>query len=277
MIVFAIPFRARQTTNNWEECVENLRATIKSIFAQTCNEFKIILVANEDIMFANKYDNRLEVIVENLQIPTTWVEMARDKFWKLSLAAVKIREILLGTEDPSTGIYVMPVDGDDLLSNQIAEYCKKNPDENGFISKYGFVRYGQSKWLVRYKNLHEFCGSCNIIKMYLEDLPNSLPGNEMSIDQKIAGELNHKYPIRFDHNIVYKKYKEIGKPFSYLPFPSTIYKKDTGDNISSIGARKIKIIENNRIHFGILLQKMNLFKYRYYSKKLKGTFGEGEK
>lgn len=54
--------------------------------------------------------------------------MARDKNWKLTVIAVRIREILETEEHPEKGIYVMPVDGDDLVNCKIAEYCCKHPN-----------------------------------------------------------------------------------------------------------------------------------------------------
>ena len=54
MIVFAIPFRARETTKDWDGCVLRLKHTLDSIFNQTGPEFKCILVCNEDPLFEKR-------------------------------------------------------------------------------------------------------------------------------------------------------------------------------------------------------------------------------
>ena len=270
MIVFAIPFRGKETTNDWDACEKRLNNTLNSIFNQTDDGFKVIVACNDIPKLNKKYDERLEFIKTDIAIPHTWIEMARDKFYKLTVIAYRIREILLEQDNPSNGIYVMPVDADDLLNCNIAKYVKENPNENGFVSKDGYVYYKGKNYFRIYKNLHTFCGSCNIIKMYLDDLPSEKPNPLLCHDQATAAELNAKYPIRFDHHIIVDKYREIAKPFAILPFRSTIYLKDTGDNISQLNS-DTKV--NDRFHPIAFLRNMNIFTMKPINKKIKNEFG----
>lgn len=139
MVVFAIPLRARATSKDWNKCEERLTQTVRSIFNQTCGDFKCIIACNELPQLNCKYDERLEFIPLEMPIPQNWIEMARDKFWKLTVIAVRIRQMLEQQAEPEKGIYVMPVDADDLLNCKIAEYCKAHPDENGLVSDSGYV------------------------------------------------------------------------------------------------------------------------------------------
>ncbi|WP_347028961.1 hypothetical protein [Intestinibacter bartlettii] len=275
MIVFAIPFRGKNTANDWNGCVKRLNNTLNSIFNQTDNEFKVIVACNDIPKLNKKYDERLEFIVTDIPIPKKWLEMAIDKSWKLTVIAIRIREILLEQNNPENGIYVMPVDADDLLNCNIAKYVKEHPYENGFVSKDGYVHYKGNNYLTIYKNMHTYCGSCNIIKMYLEDLPEDYPiPVELCHDIENAKILNKKYPIRFDHNIVVNKYKENGKEFSILPFRSTIYIKDTGDNISDIHNQEKGLNKNdNKLHIGVFIKKINPFTKKRFSKKIYHDFG----
>lgn len=271
MIVFAIPLRAKETTNNWEKCLENFNATIESIFNQTEPEFHCIVACNEIPKLNKIYDERLEFIKVDTPIPSKWIEMARDKFWKLTVIAARIRKLLEESKEPQKGIYVMPVDADDLLNCHIAEWCKRNPDCNGAVSKIGYVWKKGQFYVRKYKDMHTYCGSCNIIKMYLEDLPESIPfSSESCLDKETAKILNERYPIRYDHNIVVDKYKELGRPFEILLFPSTIYVLGTGDNISSIFHNKNTV---KRFHPIALLRNINIFKIKLIDKKIKKEFG----
>lgn len=270
MIIFAIPFRAKETTKDWDKCVKRLNSTIRSIFNQTSNEFKVIVACNDIPLLDKEYDDRLEFIKTDIAIPNIWIEMARDKFYKLTVIAVRIREILLEQDNPKKGIYVMPVDADDLLNCNIAQYVKENPNENGFVSKDGYVYYKGKNYFRIYKDLHEFCGSCNIIKMYLDDLPISNPSPQLCHDKKEAQELNCKYPIRYDHNIIVEKYKNMGKEFSILPFRSTVYLRDTGENISQMDEDKSK---EKGFHPIAFLRNINIFKMKPITKKIKIEFG----
>ena len=271
MIIFAIPFRAKRTTKNWKDSCKNLENTIDSIFNQTDPEFRCILACNEMPDFTKKYDSRLEIISLDISAPTKWIEMARDKNWKLLVIAKRIREILESQLDTSEGVYIMPVDGDDLLNRNIAAYVKRHPNENGFVSKSGYVDWGKT-YLTIYKNMYTFCGSCNIIKMFVDDLPAELPDSKYCHDKEMARKLNARYPIRWDHNIIVDKYAKMGKPFAYLPFRSTIYKKNTGENISNLYAFENYKKEDKRFHPVAFLRTLNPFQYKRISPKLREDF-----
>lgn len=210
----------------------------------------------------------------DIPVPVKWIEMARDKFFKLTVIAERIREILEERDCPQNGIYVMPLDADDLLHNQIAEYCEQHPDANGFVSDYGYVWQEGSHWMEKYKDMHTFCGSCNIIKMYLDDLPEKgVADPKLCHDQKTAAELNPRYPIRYDHNTVVERYAKDGRAFSVLPFPSTVYVRGTGDNISHRYQKEYQKEERKRFHPIVFLRGLNIFKYKIVNKDVRGKYG----
>lgn len=106
----------------------------------------------------------------------------------------------MNQERPENGIYVMPVDADDLISSRVAQFAEDYPDESGFVSKYGYVWHQNKRYLSIYKDMHRYCGSCNIIKMYLEDLPEDIPVDVISCyDSDVCRLLTNKYIIRRDH------------------------------------------------------------------------------
>lgn len=228
------------------------------------------MACNEIPKLEKEYDDRLEFIETPISIPDSWIEMARDKFYKLTVIAFRIREILLEQSNPENGIYVMPVNADDLLNCNIARFVKEHPNENGFISKDGYIFYQSKKYFRIYKNLHTFCGSCNIIKMYLNDLPTCKPNPEHCHDKATAKELNEKYPIRFDHHTIVDRYKNMDKEFSVLPFRSTVYLRDTGDNISQLESSNEK---NKGFHPIAFLRSINIFTIKPINKRIKREFG----
>lgn len=273
MVVFAIPLRAKQTTKNWDRCVNNFNATIRSIFNQTSEEFRCIVACNEIPPLNQTYDKRLEFIKLDMPIPKEWIEMSRDKLWKLTVIAVRIRQILDEQPDPENGIFVMPVDADDLLNCNIAEWCVKHSDANGAVSKDGYVWLSGKRFFRIYQKMHTFCGSCNIIKMYREDLPDVCPApQEMCHDRETAAILNKRYPIRYDHNIVVDRYEKEGKPFAILPFRSTVYILGTCDNISAIYHAQNHTVSKH-IHPIAFLRKINIFSMKWIGKSIKKEFG----
>lgn len=274
MVIFAIPLRARETSKDWDGCVRRFHQTLHSIFHQTSGAFRCMVACNEIPALDREYGERLEFIPLDIPVPKEWVEMARDKFWKLTVIAVRIREILEEQPDPEKGIYVMPVDADDLLNCRIAEYCEQHPDENGFVSADGYVWQDGERFFRIYPQMHTYCGSCNIIKMYREDLPEKCPVSQtLCHDQETAGKLNARYPIRYDHNTVVSRYAEAGKPFAILPFRSTVYLLGTGDNISAIYHAMHRGGEKDRFHPIAFLKSVNIFKMRLITKGIRQEFG----
>lgn len=212
MIIFAIPLRSKKTCKNWDKVISKFENTLDSIFNQIDPNFHVIVASNEIVN--TKYDNdpRLEFMVCDILAPASWIEMARDKFYKLTLIAYRVRELLLNSDAPEEGIYVMPIDADDL--------------------------------------------------------PKEIPNEHLCHDQEEAKRLNSRYPIRFDHSKIVELYKKSNKKIGYLPFISTIYIKNTGDNISEIS----KEILDDRFHLGVFLKKLNVFKYKRINRKVKSKF-----
>lgn len=274
MIIFAIPLRGKETANNWEHCLKLLNNTLKSIFNQTNPNFKCIIACNDELKLDRQYDERVEVIRMDLPVPQGWLEMAHDKFWKLLRIAVRAREILETQKQPENGIYVMPVDADDYLNRNIAAWCEMHPNEYGAVSKDGYVWNGSNRFARIYKEMHTYCGSCNIIKMYREDLPESMPySDDLCHDTATAKILNRRYPIRFDHNKVVEYYRNIGKPFATLPFRSTIYVLGHGDNISSIYHKQYGQLSEKRFHPIAFLRSLNVFERKVITKGFMKDFG----
>lgn len=274
MIVFAIPLRAKETSKNWTSCVKNFNRTLRSVFNQTNPDFRCIVACNEKPELEQEYDERLEFIELDMPIPQEWIEMARDKFWKLTMIAVRVRKLLEESSNPECGIYVMPVDADDLLNCHIAEYCAAHPGENGLVSNDGYVWRGAKKYFEIYPEMHTYCGSCNIIKMYRDDLPEKCPASPaLCHDGPTAGELNERYPIRYDHNTVVARYAEKGCPFMVLPFRSTVYVLGTGDNISSVYHTTHTDGTGKCFHPIAFLRSLNIFRKKFISRKLKAEFG----
>lgn len=165
MIIFAMPLRAEESANNWNVVLAHFHRTIRSIFNQTNPNFRCIVACNKKPVMDREYDERLEFIeLPYMPVPNTWLEMARDRLWKLLAVAVRARAILEDQDNPENGIYIMPVDADDLLSRHIAEYCERHPNEHGLVSRDGYVWQSDKRYFRTYKDMHTYCGSCGIIK-----------------------------------------------------------------------------------------------------------------
>lgn len=230
MVCFTIALRSKESTNHWDKVLCDFNNTLCSIFNQTSDEFRVYVGCNEIPKLDKPFDERLRFITANLPVPKTWEECCRDRSWKLLLCAQEIKKELHSISVSGGGTFVFPVDADDFVNCHIAEYVYNHPEANGFKSKksYRWVK-GQ-----RYMTITPYYGgTMNIIKMFEDDLPSELPDQRLCFDKDTAMALTARYPIRWYDIEVAGKYAQLGKPFTQLPFRSTIYVVGTGENISA--------------------------------------------
>lgn len=92
MLYFTIALRSPYSTNNWPSVLKDFNNTLRSIFNQTCDEFRVLVGCSEIPALDDTYDDRLRFITANLPLPQTWEEACRDRSWKLLLCAKQIRQ-----------------------------------------------------------------------------------------------------------------------------------------------------------------------------------------
>ena len=125
------------------------------------------------------------------------------------------------------------VDSDDLVSNRIAEYVNSHPGKTGFLSTYGFVYNEGARYVQRMLALHRTCGSCSIVNYGMDDLPEEMP--EDFYDDSIR----QKWIFRKSHRIIPDYLEELGRKQETIPFPTTIYVRNTGDNHSILSGNDL--------------------------------------
>lgn len=144
----------------------------------------------------------------------------------------------------------MLVDSDDIVSNRIAEYVNAHPGQTGFLSRYGYIYNDGFSYMKRILALHRICGSCSIVNYSVEDLPDSMPQNLWD------DSLKEKWIIRKSHRIIPDYLKKQGRALKEIPFPTTIYVRNTGDNHSMLSGsdlnwkRKIELFLRRRTKIG---------------------------
>jgi len=269
MVCFTVALRSKHSTKQWDKVLTDFNNTLHSIFNQTCDEFRVYVGCNEIPDLFEDYDDRLRFVTVDLPIPKTWEEGCRDRSWKLLACARQINKDLSELSVRGGGTFVFPVDADDFVNRNIAKYVKENPEANGFKSKnsYRWIQGNRYMTITPY-----FGGTMNIMKMQPEDLPVELPDSRFCFTKEMAMQLTKRYPIRWYDIEVEKKFAELGKPLSRLPFRSTIYVLGTGANISSddpINAAKSK----RRFHPIAFLRKINLLDKKLLTKRIKEEFG----
>jgi len=118
--------------------------------------------------------------------------------------------------------FVMIMDADDLVSNQIVQYANVHKESNGWMLKQGYIYEYGSQW-INYTE-HFSCGSNSIVSSKLIQFPEDL--SEQSINNCII--------LRWGHTIICEKLAELRTPLSPLPFIGAVYILNHGENDSSL-------------------------------------------
>ena len=239
MIYFGIPLRSKKASKDWNEVTRVFNRTLRSVYRQTNPAFKIYVACHEVPLLDAEYDERVEFLTADTPVPTTKFEMMLDKGWKISMIAQKIRE--------AGGGYTMMVDSDDLVSNRIAEYAAAHPEKTGFISRYGYIYNDGFSYVKKALHMYRICGSCAVVRYSTEDLPDYMPKDLWD------DSLKEKWIVRMSHRKIPDYLQSIGRALETIPFPTTIYVRNTGDNHSMLNGsdlskkRKLELMIRRRI------------------------------
>lgn len=219
MLVFIIPLKHPEcsSTNSWQRYSQLFARCVKSVVSQTSPDFRVIVVCNQkpQIEFEHPYLNYIEV---NFPPPQDKVELKMiDKKAKVRVGLYYAQEF-----NPS---HTMSVDSDDCLSNRLAEYVSRNSDGDGWVINQGYVYREGANWLILTRNkFHKWCGTCNIVKFGLYELPTRLDYDYFSDNE------NNLKTYWTRHDRLKEEMEARGKSIKPLPFPGAIYTIENGEN-----------------------------------------------
>jgi hypothetical protein len=219
MLCFVMALKSKLVSKNWQKVSEVFENSLRSAYSQIDPNFKVIVVCHEIPILTDQYDERVEFIQVNFPPPTELVtqKTMADKWRKLAVGMVRVGEI-----NPD---FVMIMDADDLVSNQLSQYVNAHKSANGWMLRRGYTYSHNSPWI--YKNNHFTCGSDAIVGSRLIQFPKDL--EPKSIDNCVV--------LKWGHTIIGEKLKEAGTPLETLPFRGAIYVCDHGDNDSALDVR----------------------------------------
>jgi len=216
MLVFVIPLKSVKFSQSWERVCALFERTLKSVCSQTSSNFRVIVVCNEkpSIDFNHPHIEYIQVDFPEAKESEIINIKCTDKGRKLLRGLIEAKKF-----NPS---HTMAIDADDCISNKIAEFVNHNPSHPGWFVEKGYKYIeGQQVIYVKRRNFNRMCGSCNIIRYDLNNLPENPEYNRGY----------GYYKLLIDHERVQPFMKEQGTPLSRLPFPGAIYILGTGDNI----------------------------------------------
>lgn len=219
MFVFIVPLKSSQVSNSWQQVCKLFERTLRSISQQTKQDFRVICVCHEVPEIEFEHPN-VSYISVDFPIPY-WNKESFVRAENHNQCVDKGRKMWLGLAeaakyDPS---YVMFVDADDCISNQIVEFVQQqDPTCNGWFFDRGYeYEEGSSQIYLRTKEFNQKCGTSYIFRFDLV-YPQWVEFEAITRDYQ-------------RHQMFDKYLTEKGTPLTPLPFPGSIYMTDNQENI----------------------------------------------
>ena len=247
MLVFIVPLQSPEVSTDWTHVCKLAQRTISSILNQTHPEFRLLLVCNKPPADLPMHP-ALSILRRDFPIPDSSDRENRmiDKWKKVRIGMVAARAF--------APCHIMAVDADDLVSRNLAGFCAANPNGRGWIFDRGWMHDENSRWVFRRRsNFDAICGTSNILRMDLADLPTTEEGSD-----------EDNMLLKFGHTQIRAGMAARGTPLAELPFYGAMYILHTGENYSGFSLRGWRSKK-------IMLQK--LLNYRPITAALRPEFG----
>lgn len=168
MFTFIVPIKSAQLASDWTEFSKLVGRTLKSICNQDTDNFNVIVACHELPEIDYKNDK-----IEYIQVPFDPPKLVEDD-WDKNRALKegdKANKLLIAYEKAKTynPEYIMVVDADDLISNNIVTFVEEQKrDIPGWYFPTGyFYKEGTNYLFINKKNFNTLCGTCIIIKTEL--------------------------------------------------------------------------------------------------------------
>lgn len=217
MLVFVIPIKSAQVSKSWEQVSSLFERCLRSVCAQTVQQFQVIAVCHERPAIQYQHPAVTYVEVNYPLIPTTSGDPKMRykrhdkcrKIWAGLRAAEQFK--------PS---HVMFADADDLVSNRLAEHILQNPNAHGWYVDKGYEYQNGNDFIFLRKRFYLLSGTSNIVKY-------SLLEPDRNLDFEDVG-------WRFLwHQDIVELMQERETPLAPLSFPGAVYIVENGENIWS--------------------------------------------
>ena len=215
MLVFVVPIKSPQASKSWERVCQLFERCARSLCNQTSQNYRVIVVCNEQprIEFHHPNITYIEVDFAVANEPDPISIGHTDKGRKILTGLIHAQKF-----SPS---HTMAVDADDCVSKHLAEFVHQNQNSYGWFINQGYKYQNDSNLIyVKRRNFYKMCGTCNIIKYELNQIPES-------------PEFNRGYgyyKLYIDHEKVREVLQKNGTPLKPLPFPGAVYIVATTEN-----------------------------------------------
>jgi hypothetical protein len=221
VLVFVLALQSPEASQNWQQVSRFCERTVRSVCAQSCQDFRVFLVCNQRPTWSFNHP-ALTIIEDKFPIPDPDIlSRMRDKCLKVKVGLIAARH--------HAPAHVMIVDADDCVHRDLAALARKWPSAHGWIFDVGYCHDEGTRWLLLWKDFDQYCGTSAIVRLERCELPNSL-----------CEANDHYFILSKGHERIRYFLHERGTPLLALPFTGAIYITGSGENTSGFAVAKLR-------------------------------------
>ncbi|MBS4194927.1 hypothetical protein [Lederbergia citri] len=214
-IAFAISFKSKKVSHDWQKVQDNLGLTLRSLLNNTDQNFRIIIAGHEKPNIEELNDKRITWLSVKFPPPLNARRATRDKLRKRMVIGAFLRK------NGFSG-YFMPLDADDWIHYRFVEYIRSLPISNALIINKGFMVNVLQSEIWKQDQFYKYCGSSTVFNFSNGDFPKSSKRSDINKTAFKWATKNHV------------KVREFVKNHTLVDYPFVTYILAHGDNLSII-------------------------------------------
>lgn len=230
MFTFITSLRHPQNANSWDHILDLLDRTLDSVFNQTTDDFKVIVVYNKGSRLRSSHPN---LIYHPVDLPPnpSFMEGSSTEEGRASFRLDRGQKVLAGLYcaqsfiDMNKPSHVMMFDADDCVSSRLVEFASQFPQHDGWYVDQGYLFQENGHFAYHLeKNFSKICGTCYVVRYDAFNLPEHIE------------DVSQEFIIRALGSHIFLKdiLAEKGTVLTPLPFIGAVYMIGHGDNHGKI-------------------------------------------
>lgn len=221
-IAFAISLKSKKVSRNWLQVQMNLAKTLKSIFNNTNQNYRIIIVGHEKPNIKELKHKRVTWLKAHFPSPNGINKYSNDKLRKREIIGKHLRKIGFSG-------YFMALDADDWIHHRFVELIMLHPHRDALILNKGFMLNLFKNEIWPRSEFYRICGSSVILYFSNNDFPKSLKRKDVRASYFQLAVKPHPKVIDY--------LKEIKRQYSLMHLPIVVWVVAHGDNNSIMKKR----------------------------------------
>jgi glycosyltransferase involved in cell wall biosynthesis len=220
LVTFVIPVGRPRSLANQARQDAVLTLTLRSIFAQSDPDFRVLVAIPYQPKLSAEFDGRLEIVIMAGWTSNGWLDGNHEGGARKGLLTHMFAQ--------RGGGYLMHCDTDDFVHRDLVAHVRATRDPNGYAFWDGYIYNATENCLTPYPwgdnvdhRFHHLCGSSLIVRYDPADILES--GPDGSLFDRLQGG---------GHHLAVAAMEAAGRPLARLPFRGTVYVRNTGDNLS---------------------------------------------